>query len=89
MVGAAHQARQTDRLLPLLGQQRLRAGKTHLIHLSGINTAEFMTKKSEQKLVDRSVAYATNAANAKAGRLRQPQRRPRVAARAPLARAVR
>ena len=26
--------------------------------------ADFMTKKSEQKLVDRSVAYATNAANA-------------------------
>ena len=44
---------------------RLEAREAKLVHLPGVSMpADFMTKKTEQKKVDASVAYASNAANA-------------------------
>ena len=49
--------------------QRILEGECKLVHIDGASMpADFMTKKVEQKKVDTSVAYASNAHNAVAPR---------------------
>ena len=45
--------------------QRIVEGDCKLVHIDGVSMpADFMTKRVEQKKVDKSVAYATNSSNA-------------------------